>query len=188
MFEAETETTGANTVSSNVAEIVKRAVNGSTTMEAKSLYHPAHPVEIDFPDFDLRAYFKAQIYEADEVPTNRIIRIDEDWGIKLDWWLKGRWAECLCGDWCVQVHFESIGKGLEFNLPMQGNQFIELKPCGDGHYSHDIKVPAGFVKPECCSSIYKIVASLTYRTPCKRPGPIAGFCELPMVQFYKSKV
>ena len=145
------------------------------------------PVEIDFPDFDLKAYLRAFVYEADERPTNRIIRIDENWGVKIHWWLKGRWARCLCGYWCVGVHFESIGSGDEFELPLPRDNLIALDPCGNGHYHYDLKVPARYVKPEHCSSIYKLVVSLTYRTPCKKPGPIAGFCELPLFQFYESE-
>ena len=162
-------------------------VKDTTESDVQLAQHYGCPVEIDFPDFDLKAYFSAYLYEADEVPTNRIIRVDEAWGIKLHWWLEGRWASCLCGYWCAQVHFESIGKGPEFQLPVSNTNLIELDPCGSGHYYHDLQVPARFVKPECCSSIYKIVASLTYRTPCKKPGPIAGFCELPLVQFYESE-
>lgn len=162
-------------------------VRETVEFDTQSLRQHECPVEIDFPDFDLKAYLSAYLYEADEVPTNRIIRIDEDWGIKVHWWLKGRWANCLCGYWCPEVHFESIGRGLEFRLPVNKDKLIELDPCGDGHYYYDVKVPAKLVKPEYCSSIYKIVVSLTYRTPCKKPGPIAGFCELPLVQFYESE-
>lgn len=162
-------------------------VREHTELEADFDSRVSCPVEIDFPDFDLKAYLTAFVYEADENPTNRIIRIDEDWGIKVHWWLKGHWARCLCGYWCVGVHFESIGDGPEFVLPSAKESLIELDPCGDGHYHYDAKVPARYVRPEHCSSIYKLVVSLTYRTPCKEPGPIAGFCELPLVQFYQSK-
>ncbi|MDX1432210.1 MAG: hypothetical protein R3286_07140 [Gammaproteobacteria bacterium] len=162
------------------------AVRETTAVEVEQARHGARAVEIDFPDFDLKAYLSAFVYEADENPTNRIIRIDENWGVRAHWWLTGRWRECLCGYWCVGVHFESIGSGPEFVLPGGRDSLIELDPCGSGHYDYDLKVPAKFVKPEYCSSIYKLVVSLTYRTPCKKPGPIAGFYELPLVQFYES--
>lgn len=161
-------------------------VNSSFERETVAEHSVAGTVEIDFPDFDLRAYLRGYVYEADERPTNRIINIDEDWGVKLHWWLRGKWARTLCGYWCVGAHFESIGRGLEFRLPQSRETLIELDPCGDGRYEYDFRVPARFVKPEYCSSIYKIVLSLTYRTPCKKPGPIAGFVELPLVQFYEN--
>ena len=161
-------------------------VTAETDQELRSEYNLSCPVEIDFPDFDLRAYLRAYVYEADENPTNRIINIDEDWGVKVHWSLKGNWARCLCGYWCVAAHFESIGRGPEFELPLGKDDLIELDPCGDGHYHYDFRVPARYVKPVHCSAIYKIVVSLTYRTPCKKPGPIAGFCELPLVQFYET--
>lgn len=144
-------------------------------------------VEIDFPDFDLKAYMHAFVYEADENPTNRIINIDEDWGVKAHWHLSGRWAKCLCGFWCVGAHFESIGPGKEFQLPQGKESLIELDPCGKGHYEYNFRVPARYVKPDHCSSIYKIAVSLTYRTLCNKPGPIAGFYELPLVQFYENE-
>lgn len=156
-------------------------------LESHVEYARTGTVEIDFPDFDLTAYLRGFVYEADERPTNHIINVDEDWGIRLQWGVRGRWAKCLCGFWCVGAHFESIGPGREFVLPGSRDSLIALDPCGDGRYEYDFRVPARYVKPEYCASIYKIVLSLTYRTPCKKPGPIAGKYELPMVQFYESE-
>lgn len=162
-------------------------VTTSEELESQVKRSVAGTVEIDFPEFDLKAYLRGFVYEADENPSNRIINIDEDWGIKLQWWVRGRWARCLCGYWCVGAHFESIGHGPEFRLPHGAETLVKLDPCGDLHYEYDFRVPAKYVKPEYCSSIYKIVLSLTYRTPCKKPGPIAGFVELPLVQFYETE-
>lgn len=158
------------------------------SVEAVTDYRSNGTVEIDFPDFDLKAYLHGYVWEADERPTNHIINIDEDWGIKLHWGLRGKWARVLCGYWCVGAHFESIGPGPEFRLPAEKDDLIPIDPCGTLRYEHNFRVPARFVKPTYCSSVYKVVLTLTYRTHCKKPGPIAGNYKLPMLQFYQTAV
>jgi hypothetical protein len=146
------------------------------------------PVEISTPTAPLKGYLTAQLYENDD-PTNNIVRIDQKAYIRVNWWLKGPLSECICGKWCVQVHFESIGRGPEFELDAG---YIDLDPCGDGHYQTDIDL-TGKVHTEHCSSVYKAVVTLTYLLPCKndkgwyKPGPMTGFCELPIIQFYESQ-
>jgi len=127
----------------------------------------------------------AEILEEGK-PTNYIIRSDKEWSVKVHWYLEGALTSCLCGYWCVHLYMESVGPGPELVVPY-GDIHIPLDPCGDGHYWYEIKVHPGLIKAKHCSIPYKLVAALTYRTPCDDPGPMAGFCELPLVQFYESK-
>lgn len=139
---------------------------------------PTHP--------PLTGALHVEVYEGDHL-SNNIIRIDQDVTIKFHWRLEGPLTRCICGTWCLNVFFESIGPGPEIRLPgyAQGKH-IPVDPCGDGKYWDDFVIPAGTLGAEHCSTPYKLVAALTYLTPCDDPGPMAGFCELPVIQFYES--
>ena len=144
----------------------------------------SHQLDIQTPN-DLRGVLRAAVYEEGE-PTNFIIRSDKTWSIKVHWHLYGALRKCLCGEWCLQVYLESIGPGKEFVLPGASDVRIPLDPCGNGHYEHEFAFRPGTITPEYCAVPYKVVVGLTYRTPCDEPGPIAGFVELPTIQFFES--
>ncbi|MCB0191010.1 MAG: hypothetical protein KDJ65_03625 [Anaerolineae bacterium] len=144
-----------------------------------------HYFEVTTPvDPPLKGGITAQILEGGK-PTNYIIRADKDWSVNVEWYLEGALTDCICGTWCLHLFMESVGPGPEVAFPY-GEIRVPLDPCGDGHYQYEIEVKGGFIKPEHCTTPYKLVAALTYRTPCDKPGPMAGFCELPLVQFYES--
>ncbi|MEM7119289.1 MAG: hypothetical protein AAF614_43140 [Chloroflexota bacterium] len=132
----------------------------------------------------LSGKINAVIVDHEGVPPGNIVRADNNWAVQFDWSLKGALASCICGDWCLYVRLESIGTGPEYSL---GEVRIPLDPCGDGHYSHKFEVAAGTISSEGCGPVYKAVATLTYITPCDRPGPIAGFADLGLVQFYEDR-
>ena len=141
-------------------------------------------LDIQTPN-DLSGALTAAVYEGDE-PTNFVIRSDKTWAIEVKWWLRGALRECLGGTWCLQVYAESIGPGRELVLPGAEEVKIPLDPCGDGHYGYRFVFRPGTIQPQHCSIPYKLVVGLTYRTPCDEPGPMAGFIELPTVQFFES--
>ncbi len=119
-----------------------------------------------------------------EQPTT-IIRSDQDWKVHVEWELTGKLTEFVCGKWCVSAFLESIGPGQELRLPANSLE-IDLDPeAGPNKYSVWFTVPAGTIKPENCSTPYKLVLTVTYLTPKHRPGPMAGFVEGPIVQFYE---
>ena len=76
---------------------------------------------------------------------------------------------------------ESIGNGPEQSWE---SPKLRLKPCGNGQYDYDFKFKLGEISADYCSTPYKLVVTVTYLSDCYRPGPIAGFVELPIVQFY----
>lgn len=140
--------------------------------------------EVGLPHYPpLTGAIRAEVYENGK-PSNCIIRADKEWSVRVHWYLKGALQDCICGYWCLNLFMESIGPGPELVIPY--HKLIPLRPCGNGHYWYEIKVPAGFITPKHCSIPYQLVAGVTYRTPCKKPGPISGFCKLPMIQFYES--
>ena len=156
--------------------------------------------EVEFLPY-LKGTIGALVSEVNEEPS-RIIDINDPWYVDVDWSLKGPLQRFVCGTWGVDVYMESIGRGPEFELPDEDFEYIPLDPTGSGEYHRRINVPAGFIKTHVESwkeehmegghgpgeretdIVYKMVVTVTYRDLGGRPGPIAGFVEYPMLQFY----
>jgi hypothetical protein len=119
------------------------------------------------------------------VKPTRIIRVGSDWSVHIEWELTGQLAKLICGEWCVHLYLESMGPGPELKLPVNGHH-VPLDPCGDGKYEYWCRVRAGTVTAEHCSTPYKLVIGITYLNYCGKPGPIAGFVEGPILQFYEA--
>lgn len=140
--------------------------------------------EVSLPAPYLDGEIYAEVYEVGGARPTSIIRTDQDWGINLHWDLKGSLAPFICGRWCVHVFLESMGPGPELKID-SNPKYIPLDPCGKGEYYFDFRVPRGRVTGEHCSTPYKLVVTVTYLTACDKPGPIAGFVEGPLIQFYE---
>jgi hypothetical protein len=156
--------------------------------------------EVEFPPY-LEGTIQALVREVGEKPS-RIIDINDPWYIDVEWTLTGRMQRFICGTWGVDVYMESIGRGPEFELPDEDFEKIPLNPSGDGKYHVRLNVPAGFIRTHVenwweehmehghgpgereTDIVYKMVVTVTYRDSGGRPGPIAGFVEYPMLQFY----
>jgi len=132
----------------------------------------------------------ASVHEDGGLSPTNIIRIDQDWGVLVKWRTSGALTRMICGTWCLNVCLESIGPGEELTLPHKLVK-VELDPCSAKgkpltcNYKCYIEIPRGCVKPQHCSTPYKIVTTLTYLEPCGTPGPIAGFVEGQILQFYE---
>ena len=148
------------------------------------MYKYEGKLEVSFPEPHLYGQISAQIYEKNGPEPTTIIRTDEEWGVRIYWDLKGCLAEYICGEWCVRVCLESIGDGPEQNWEAPR---ISLNPCGDGCYYYDFQFKPGQITADYCSTPYKPVVTVTYHSPCYRPGPVAGYVELPILQFYQGK-
>jgi hypothetical protein len=150
---------------------------------------------------DLHGTIGALVCEVNEQPS-RIIDINDPWYVDIDWTLKGALQRFMCGSWGVDVYMESIGRGPEFELPDEDFERIPMDPTGNGEYHARVNVPAGFIKTHQekhweelkekgkgpgeteTDIVYKMVVTVTSRDVSGRPGPIAGFVEYPMLQFY----
>ena len=137
----------------------------------------------------LQGTMNAQVYEGDQL-SNHVIRTDKEWTVRVHWELEGALVPCICGYWCLNLFMESIGPGEEPRLPVEEIR-IPLDPCrknvAPGEYWYDITIPANTIDPENCGVPYKPVVALTYLDVCENPGPMAGFCELPILQFYEDE-
>ena len=139
-------------------------------------------LEVSLPEPYLGGGISAEVFEEGGVKPAFIIRTDQEWGVKVRWQLKGSLAEFICGDWCVHLRMESMGPGHE--LKFTPSKRIPLNPCGNGEYEFTFRIKPGQIKDAHCSIPYKPVVTVTYYTACDRPGPMAGFVELPILQFY----
>jgi hypothetical protein len=133
----------------------------------------------------LSGRIEADVYDPNGVAPTNIIQIDDDWLVRIKWALEGTLKSMVCGTWCLHVDLESIGKGPELSLPDDSYEIeVPLNPCGDGYYSYDFLVKKGVVTARHCSTPYKLVTTITYKNACGRPGPMAGFVEGGILQFY----
>ena len=145
------------------------------------------PFEINRPlNAGLSGDITGYVSEVDSVDPVTIIDVNKDFKVHINWALEGAFTPFICGSWCVNVFLESIGDGPELNLPAAPVD-VPLNPePGRNEYSAWQLIPARTIKPEHCSVPYKLVSTVTYRTVKGRPGPMAGFVEGPILQFYDS--
>ena len=121
----------------------------------------------------------AEVYENGQ-PTNRIINVNQPWEIRVAFGLKGPLKELICGKWCVDVYFESIGPGREFRLTHPEIDFN----CSNGYWY--VTIPGPVLETTDCGVPYKLVATVAYHSMCGKPAGIVGFSELPLIEFYSA--
>ena len=125
-------------------------------------------------------------------PTN-VIRTEDAWSVKADWYLEGPIVAILNGRWRLQVALESIGnQGTEMVAP------AVLVPYGAGtptgtypnqrmSFSASVNFPAGTPPLAGAPDVaYHCSAMLTYLTPAGTPGPFAAVIDLGLVQIFDS--
>lgn len=136
------------------------------------------------PSSGLHGHIQATVMEHGGTAPTTIIRTDQAWAVDLTWQLHGPLVPMICGHWCLHIFMESIGSGPEFSLPDPGPEILIPVNQPSGNYSHHFHVPAGRVTADHCSTPYKVVVAITYKTQYGTPGPLAGFVEGPILQFY----
>lgn len=125
---------------------------------------------------------ECELYEVTPPGTTptTIIRTNQEWYIKMSWKTFGALNCLMCGNWQLEVYLEQMGKG-EYDLP---NSARSVPFVSSPHqYHHEIHFPANKV-PE---GVYRIVVTIKMQGPTGIPGPVVGFAEGPLVQFYSSK-
>ena len=130
------------------------------------------------PDLLKGELYHANIHEEkDPTVPSTIIRIDQPWFIHLRWRLTGSLLRMIDGTWKIQTFLESVGPGPEFELNEPG---MTLELDGSTDYEFKFHVKAGVVPV----GSYKMVTTIKYLAPDNLPGPMMGFYEEPVVQFY----
>lgn len=125
-----------------------------------------------------------QVIENTGGAPSLIIRTDSAWRVRLQFHINGPLALGLAGQWEVRSFVESIGNGFEGQVgsvivPLGAGVFV---PADRKNYTAEVAVPAGTVP----AGAYKLVTTVTYRQPDGTLGPLAGYCEERMLQFFQS--
>lgn len=124
------------------------------------------------------------LHEIGSVNPVTILEADKDFIVHIRWSVSGPLAPLVAGSWNVNVFFESIGPGPELKLP-NTTLTIPLTPSfGVNSYDASVTIPANTLQGVDTTVPYKMVATVTYRLPNGRPGPMAGFVESPVIQVY----
>jgi hypothetical protein len=131
------------------------------------------------PSGFLDGSIEAEVYEDDPLKPTTVISTDQDWGITVTWSFTGGLVNMIGGKWNLQAHLETMGPGTDVSLP-DPPLVIELDP-PKTDYEKKIEVDAGTV----AKGPYKLVITLLYKDLTDGPGPVAGYVEGPMLQFYE---
>lgn len=125
------------------------------------------------------------------IPSPNVIRSGDTVRVKVDWYMQGALVPMLAGNWKVSVFLESLGPGPE--IPVNGApatvafSAFTLGPGTRRNYSHTFTIGPNFPTPSQsagASGVYKLVAVLTCEALDGSAGPIAGFIESTILQFY----
>lgn len=133
----------------------------------------------------------AHVHEYGSVEPITILEADKMARVHVIWTLSGPLTPFLCGKWYVSAFLESMGPGEEFRLPLAPGEAVALNPKpGPVTYEAWVDIPANRVKVTDTEGTlpYKLVVTVAYRAPNGQPGPMAGFVDGPVLQFYRVDV
>ena len=120
-------------------------------------------------------------------PFDKVIRADQPWLIHLEWQVSGLAVPVQAGEWHLDVYAESMGPGPELRLPIPLAKHIVPLVFGQTDYTFEYTVPPNTVPVQPGHSTpYMLVVTIVYHRPDGLPGPMAGFYEERMVQFYNA--
>jgi hypothetical protein len=128
----------------------------------------------------LKAYWDCDIIDDDENPQDTIIESKETFKVRFRVELKGRLWKCICGHWCFDLCFTSIGDGSDFNLSdvLPSNLKEKLRLCDwEGCKTRCIEicidVPPGTIPADYCGTLYQVGAKFELRCcgdcDCEKP-------------------
>jgi hypothetical protein len=118
--------------------------------------------EIELSARHLRAYWDADIIDLDDKNKHdTVIERKDPFAVLFRVYLGGRLWKCICGHWCFDVCFSSIGKGTDFNLsdvlPDPSElQILNWKGCDGLYIEKYIVVPPNRIPVENCGSLYEL--------------------------------
>jgi hypothetical protein len=143
------------------------------------------PFEINVPlvGGTLTGAINSYITEIGGVNPVGILEASKDFEVHVEWTLDGTLTPFISGEWSIRVFMESIGTGPDLDLPATPLTIPLIPGVGPVSYAAVVTVPGGTVTPTNTIPYY-LVATVTYVKPDGLPGPMAGFSEGPMIQFY----
>ncbi len=140
--------------------------------------------EIELSARHLRAYWDADILDVDDRnPYDTIIARKDPFLVRFRVYLRGRLWKCLCGHFCFDVGFTSIGDGPDFNLsdvlPDRSElQIRDWKGCDGVYIEKYVWVPPETIPVEHCGSAAAVTARTRTATwPSPDTKPRASTCS-----------
>lgn len=122
------------------------------------------------PEKYLKAYWDADIIDDDKNPQDTIIESNEAFHVRFRVELKGRLWKCICGHWCFDLGFTSIGDGKDFNLSdmlpdalKPQLRLCDWKGCDTRCIDITITVPPGTIPADYCGTLYEVGAKFELR-------------------------
>jgi hypothetical protein len=131
--------------------------------------------EIELSTHHVRAYWDADIIDIDDRNKHdTIIERRDPFEVRFRVYLRGRLWKCICGHWCFDVGFTSIGDGPDFNLsdvlPDRSElQIRDWKGCNGLYLEKCVRVPPNTIPVEHCGSLYQVGAKFELRC--------CGYCD-----------
>jgi hypothetical protein len=131
---------------------------------------------------------------GDIVPSENIIRTDQDWEVAVHWEVEGMVVPAMAGNFHITVYLETLGPGRDQDLPnvpgtdevvvafMDGT-LTGLKRTFDKTLNFSAGTP--ILPPNVRQRSYKLIVAVTYTETDGTPGPMAAFSEGSIVQFYR---
>ncbi len=122
------------------------------------------------------------VHESGGAPPTTIIRTNQPWHVHVEWDTTGMLTGMITGNWDLHLYLESVGSGPEVDLTDPNEHIIPLSPGpSPRHYHFHPDVAAGAVP----AGPYRLALTLTYTDATGTPGPMAGYWEGPIIQFYQ---
>ncbi len=135
------------------------------------------------PYEQIKGGIRTTIYEEGQKGPQDIISIDNEWYVLVEWYLEGGLRHHLCGDFCLKVSFETIGRGRDRDF---GPVTVPMEPCGNGRYRYVFRASDWKkIRAKDCGQLFHVGVSLTSRA-CDKQGHIKGFCDVGTVMFTRS--
>ncbi|NTU81271.1 MAG: hypothetical protein HGA45_18135 [Chloroflexales bacterium] len=152
------------------------------------------PFEINAPLVGLlNGDINVHVHEFGSVAPISILEADKAAAVHVTWSLSGALVPFTTGTWYVSAFLESMGPGPDKRLPIAPGAAVPLTPqpgVGPVAYNVLIPIPANTIEITSAeiTKPYKLVVTVTYSGPTGQPGPMAGFSDGPMLQFYRVDV
>lgn len=139
----------------------------------------------------LDGYWRAELRDQYGVDPGTIISTQDPFVVAFHVWLTGDLWRCICGDWCFDMCFESIGGGPELCLSDLSNIEPQLSlrdwtGCAPRarHFWVVVTCPPGTIPAGKKNRLYRVGATFQMLDPCKHPVPVVGYQALGEFQFY----
>lgn len=120
--------------------------------------------EIEISLRNVRARWDADILDIDDQNVHdTIIEREDSFIVRFRVQLEGRIWHCMCGHWCFDVGFTTIGEGPDFNLsqvlpdPSKLN-LRDWRGCEKRCIEVCVTVPPGTIPVERCGIVYDVAA------------------------------